>query len=171
MPAMRTTFLAGLLAVGPAAAEVTARFVEGAPNDVFEIDNSGACDFGPLRLDIDLSGAPAGLLFDVTAGGPGVLVFQPLRLVAGAEQVTGLSELADGDRALALDLAGLPAGARIVISVDIDGTLANGPLGQTRVAGAEIAGATLRVVSASSAASAAFDAGGVARVAVSGCTS
>ncbi len=170
---MRSGSLALLFALfaGPGVAEMSARFVEGAPSDVLEIDNSGSCDFGPLQLDIDLSGAPAGLLFDVTAGGPGVSVFQSPRLVAGAELVTGFSELTDGDRALSLDLAGLPAGAGIVIYVDIDDTLADGPLGQTRVAGAEIAGATLRVVSGAVAASAAFDAEGVARVAVSACAS
>ncbi|MEY1554848.1 hypothetical protein AB3Y40_04355 [Yoonia sp. R2331] len=120
-------------------ADVTVTFVEGAPKDQFILENQG-CDLGTFDLTINLAAAPAGLIFDVTGSGAGVEVLQPVEVVTGAVTMT---DVADGDQVLTLTITDFDAGSVAIISADIDDTQAAGALGQIRVAGSEIAGATL----------------------------
>ncbi|MEM0991238.1 MAG: hypothetical protein AAGK00_20415 [Pseudomonadota bacterium] len=131
--------LAVAMATVPATAEIRVTFQESAPKDIFQIVNTSGCGMGPVSVEIDLSASSAGLIFDPTASGAGVSVYQPFELVSG--DVDGVAEVSDGDTRLSLDLPGLAPGGRVVFTIDIDDTLIDGPMGQTMVAGSEIAGA------------------------------
>lgn len=158
---MRTLALLALIAPLPAQADIVARFVESAPKDRFEITNTG-CDLGTFDLTINLATAPAGLIFDVTDSGAGVEVFQPVEVVSGP---VALSEVTDGDQALALRITGFGTGQTVVISADLDDLQTNSQLGQIRVSGSEIAGATLTATEGT----AAFSTAAEARLAMPGC--
>ena len=132
---MRLASLFALIAT-PAFADVSITFIESAPKDRFVVTNIG-CPLSDATLVIDLSTAPAGVIFDVTAEGAGVEVFQPVELVAGNAT---LSSVVDGDQQLALSLGNLDTDAQVIISADLDDLQSNGALGQIRVAGSEIAG-------------------------------
>ena len=91
------------------AAGLTVRFIEGAPTDRFEIINATGCETGALELRIDLTGSAGGLIFDTTATGAGVSVFQPFRVAEGPLALAS-GTVKDGDRVLVLSLAGLRGG-------------------------------------------------------------
>ncbi len=122
-----------------ATADITVTFIEGAPKDRFVLENQG-CDLGRFDVTLNLSTAPAGLIFDVTGSGAGVEVFQPVEVVSGDVILSGVT---DGDQALQLTINDFDAGTSATISADLDDTQAAGALGQIRVAGAEIAGASV----------------------------
>jgi len=130
---MRAALILSLLAT-PSFADMTLTFVEGAPKDRFVVTNLG-CALSDATLVIDLSTSPAGLIFDVTAQGAGVEVFQPVELIAGSA--------ADGDQQLSITLGNVATGAEYIITADLDDLQSNGALGQIRVAGSEIAGASV----------------------------
>ena len=136
------------LLAGFALAELRVDFAEGAPKDRFSIQNAGACPLAAFELEIDLSGSAGGLIFDTAAAGPGVQVYQPFELASGAERVVEIAPLADGDRRLTLKLSGLDPAERVVFTIDVDDTLGVSP---TRVAGAEIEGAGIRIDGAAAA--------------------
>lgn len=156
-----------------AAAEVTVRFADGAPRDSFTITNESGCDLGEARLTIDLAPAPAGLIFDTTAAGAGFQVFQPVELGEDASgAVRGLSAVSDGDQTLAIDLIGVPAEGRVVVTADLDDTEPASALGRIRVSGAEIAGArAVLLLLGGGEAAAAFGDDGAARIPYSACVS
>ncbi|MEO1551505.1 MAG: aggregation factor core [Pseudomonadota bacterium] len=139
-----------------ASADLAIRFVESAPKDRFVIVNQGACALGETELTIDLSSSAAGLIFDVTGQGAGVEVFQPLELVAGADLVRAISDVADGDATVTLTLAQMAPNAQVAFTVDVDDTAPASSLGQIRVAGSEIEGATATLTSQDSAVRAVF---------------
>lgn len=150
-----------LMAAGAARADIAVRFIEGAPKDRFEFVNRAPCALTATDITLDLAPAPAGLLFDTTAQGAGVEVFQPFELVDGASALSGHTRVTDGDRQVTLQVRRLEPGARIAFTVDVDDTL--GPRGIT-VAGSEIAGALVRVRAAGGVRQAAFNAAGEAVV-------
>ncbi|MDM7941383.1 MAG: hypothetical protein QUV35_02025 [Hydrogenophaga sp.] len=154
------------LAALPAAAAVGVRFVEGAPKDRFEITNRAACALRDTEVVIDLRPSAAGLVFDVTALGAGVEVFQPLEIVAGADALASVSSVVDGDRQVVLSIRRLAPAARIAFTIDVDDTL--GPRGIT-VSGSEIEGAVVRVNTAGATASGRFSNNGEAVVPTPGC--
>ena len=137
---MRSAIAAALVLLATGArADIAVRFQEGAPKDRFSFENRGACVLtGDLRLDLESS--RGGLVFDVSAAGAGVEVFQPFDLVEGADHVRGVPVVADGDRAVVLRVADWPAGARIAFTIDVDDTLKGREI---TVSDAEIAGATV----------------------------
>lgn len=140
---IRQTIAVVALTASSAVADVTLQFQESAPKDLFTITNASSCPTGPLTLTIDLSGSAAGLIFDTTGSGAGVSVFQPLEIASGADYVAEISQITDGDQRVQVRFAGLPGGAKVVLTTDVDDTLAQSWDGQTRVSGAEIAGAWL----------------------------
>ena len=143
---MRHLFLTALLLTAPMAqADISARFIESAPKDRFVLTNLSGCPEGAVEIRIDLAGSAAGLIFDTTGSGAGVDVFQPFELVRGAELVRDPPQVRDGQTEVILSLTSLPAGAEIAFTVDVDDTRAVSDLGQTRVSGAEIAGARLEI--------------------------
>ncbi|MEM6693817.1 MAG: hypothetical protein AAF626_04045 [Pseudomonadota bacterium] len=120
------------------AADLSAVFREGAPKDRFTFTALSGCLTGPLEITLDLSSSAAGLIFDTTPSGAGVQVFQPFEIVAGADRVVSVSDVADGDRTLILSLAKLPEGEAVSFTIDIDDTMGGREI---TVEGAEIAGA------------------------------
>lgn len=141
------TTLAAIL-TSSAFADVEARFIESAPKDRFVFDNTGACALTDITIVLDLSQSAAGLIFDTTATGAGVEVFQPFELVRGADLVPSAPVVVDGQSSVTLTVPTFPKGAQIAFTVDVDDTLPASALGQIRVSGSEIKGAVLRVGSA-----------------------
>lgn len=127
----------------PVAADITVRFIEGAPKDRFEFTLVGACATGPAILSLDLAPAPSGLVFDVTGSGAGVEVFQPFEMVAGGDQMTAAPQVTDGDTGLSLEVASLIPTELVAFTIDIDNTIGRSA---TVVTGSEISGATAQVV-------------------------
>ncbi len=147
----RTALLTALFAAGfvaPASAagpDIKILFTEGAPKDSFTITNSSSCDVRIADLTIDLVGSAGNLIFDTDPGGQGLSVYQPFELVAGGEKVSAVTEVTDGGRSVSFSFTGLEPGEYAMFTIDVDDRLADGPMGQTMVAGSEIAGAADRM--------------------------
>lgn len=149
-------------------ADVTVKFVEGAPKDRFTIANTDACPLGATDIEIDLSGSVAGLIFDVTSNGAGVEVFQPFELVGGSSAVLEQPTVRDGDQRLLLKLNELSDQQPISFTIDVDDTVS---ARQITVSGSEIAGAQFTVQSAMGTVTGTFGPDAHATVALSGCSS
>lgn len=122
-----------------ATADITIDFQESAPRDRFVIV-SESCAAGPVEITIDLSPSAGALIFDVTAEGAGVEVFQPVEVQSGGAQA---SPVVDGDQLLTLTIPSLAAAAPVIISADLDDVLVDSQLGQIRVTGSELDGAVV----------------------------
>jgi hypothetical protein len=146
---MKSVLALSLLVATPAFADIEARFTESAPKDRFTFTNVSDCPLGASVLTLDLAGSVAGLIFDTTGAGAGVDVFQPFEMVAGGDVLAAVSPVADGDTIITLTLRGLAPGQTVGFTIDVDDTMANGALGQIRVAGSEIAGASVALTGAS----------------------
>jgi len=72
----KLTALSCLTFMASASANVEVRFVESAPKDRFVVKNLGNCDLRDLTLEVDLGSSQGQLIFDTTASGAGVEVFQ-----------------------------------------------------------------------------------------------
>ena len=103
----------GLFTVAAHAA-LEVRFTESAPRDRFTVQNVGTCASGPFELTIDLSKSAAGLIFDTTAQGAGVEVYQPFNASSGQVTLTSGSVVSDGDESLSVKVSGLAPGAKAV---------------------------------------------------------
>ncbi|WP_050526078.1 hypothetical protein [Pseudorhodobacter aquimaris] len=114
--------LCALFISSPSYADVRVQFIEGAPKDTFVIANEGGCNIGPSELVVDFTASNAGLIFDVTASGMGVEVFQPFDVTQGADLLVGLPTIADGDQTVALSFTGLDGAQKIAFTVDVDDT-------------------------------------------------
>lgn len=149
--------LAAVLAVPlltlPASANIEVVFSEGAPKDRFTITNASACISGPVDVTVDLAGSSAGLVFDVTAQGAGVEVFQPFELTSGGDLLTSMPRVRDGDNALTLEMASLGRGQSVSFTIDVDDTIGAREITVSR---AEISGATVRVETSTNEASGTF---------------
>ena len=161
------TTLATCLAT-TAAADLAVTFRDGAPKDRFTITNTASCATGPLAVTIDLVGSPFNLIFDITGDGAGVEVFQPFELVAGADVVTGVTEVSDGDTQMTLMLAPMEMGGEVAFTIDLDDTVGSREI---TVNGSEIAGAMVRVSSDDALAEGMFDDTGTAQVILPTCLS
>jgi hypothetical protein len=93
------------------------------------------------------------LVFDVTDQGAGVEVYQPFELVAGADTVSTLPEVADGDTSVTLALVGLTAGKDVAFTIDVDDTI---NAREITVTDSEIEGATVEVLQGTAGAQAVF---------------
>lgn len=120
---------------------VEIKFVEGAPKDRFVITNVGSCGLDELTLELDLSPSAGMLIFDTSATGAGVEVFQPFEAEDGNSVQLVADTVDDGDAGLALNIAALGPGDRASFTIDVDDTLPRSDLGQIRVADSEISGA------------------------------
>ncbi len=134
------TALALSLTAFPAFADITLRFQESAPKDRFIIASD--CAVSDIDMTIDLSGSAGSLIFDVTADGAGVEVFQPVEVQSGTAQ---MQPVVDGDQTLTLRIPSIPVDADVIISADLDDVLTNSSLGQIRVAGSELNGAMISI--------------------------
>jgi hypothetical protein len=111
-----------LLLSAPSYADVQVQFVEGAPKDRFIIKNLGDCDLGVAEFTIDFTASKGGLIFDVTNTGAGVEVFQPFEVTAGAQYLTALPRISDGDQRATLSMTGLGQNETIAFTIDVDDT-------------------------------------------------
>ena len=168
---MKTLFTLLMLTATPALANIEASFIESAPKDTFRFTNISACDLGPATLTVDLADSAAGLIFDTTGNGAGVEVFQPYQTVAGAEMLTNISPVNDGDTKITLTVSGLKPNQSIAFTIDVDDTLRNSERGQIQVSGSEIAGATVSVATTATQEIAAFDTTSSALIKTVNCTS
>lgn len=132
--------LALIAAPLPAFADITARFIEGAPKDRFVFENTGNCTLEAAKLTLDLSKSAGALVFDVTNAGAGVEVFQPFELVSGADLVRTNAPVRDGDKVLSLEVADMAPGAVIAFTIDVDDTLGNREItvNETEITGSQI---------------------------------
>lgn len=139
---MRFILPLALCAATTGNADINVTFSEGAPKDAFSFSATDGCLSGPVEITLDLSGSDAGLIFDVSQLGQGVEVYQPFELVSGGDLVTGVSEVADGDTSLTLNLTALPVEQPVRFTIDLDDTIG---AREITVSGAEIAGASVIV--------------------------
>ncbi len=171
---MKPILTFALLALMPASfatANIDARFTEAAPKDSFSFTNTGACDIGAATLSVNLDDSVGGLIFDTSGDGAGVEVSQPYEAVAGAENITSITSITDGDTSISLGLSGLGAGQSVAFTIDVDDTLRHSALGQIRVTDSEIAGATVILETASGTVFGVFDNTSRAQIRLPDCTS
>ncbi|MEJ6397384.1 aggregation factor core [Yoonia sp. 208BN28-4] len=157
-----------LTAALPAHADFALTFRDGAPKDRFELTGMDTCGIGAAQLTIDLAGSAGGLIFDVTAEGAGVEVFQPLEVVAGRDRLSALPTVSDGDTMIQFDLSALAGDPVLAFTVDLDDT---GATRQITVSGAEIAGASATISWPTGQMTGRFDASATAILAQTACTS
>lgn len=156
-PLLKTLFATAVLCsciATLARADLAVSFDEGAPKDRFTFANTGSCTITNAKVLLDLSSSKSGLIFDVTAKGAGVEVFQPLEITAGAKALLGVSDVKDGNSRITLDIAKLKAGQSIVFTIDVDDTAGGREI---TVSDSEIAGATVRFSQGGTPKSAVFD--------------
>lgn len=150
---------AACLIASTAHADLRVTFQDGAPKDSFTITNIGACATGQFGITFDLFPSPAGLIFDVTAQGAGVDVFQPFEVTLGSQLIEGVSAVADGDQILTLLVSSMAPGDIVSFTIDVDDTTGQRPI---TVSGGEIAGASVFVMSYTLDSDALFDDTGTA---------
>lgn len=115
--------LASTLVFATAAqADLRIEFYEGAPKDGFKIENIGACSIVNSPIVIDLSRSQGGLIFDVTAIGPGVEVFHTLEFVQGASALASIPTVVDGQTEIELEIAQLAPSEAVEFTIDVDDT-------------------------------------------------
>ncbi|QFT59698.1 hypothetical protein FIU94_12760 [Sulfitobacter sp. THAF37] len=165
---IRTATCLLLLWAGSAQADLSLRFIEGAPEDRFVLTNDGTCPLAEATLTLDIGAAPAGLLFDTTPGGAGVDVHQPFEVIEGRGALLGLPDLSDGDTVLTLNLAGLPSGGAVSFSLDVDDSGTGRP---ETIAGSEIEGAMVTLVMGETTLDMPFSDQAVAVIPIAPCTS
>lgn len=130
-----------------AQANIEVKFLEGAPKDKFVIKNTGNCQLQNLLVEIDLSQSAGKLIFDTTATGAGVEVFQPFEVTEGDIKLANQTTIKDGDSKLTLNISKLSSGKSASFTIDVDDTLPISELGKIRVAGSEINNGIVKVTS------------------------
>jgi hypothetical protein len=134
-----------LLAGQLAHANVEVTFVESAPKDRFVLHNASQCALNDLTVHLDLSNSVGRLIFDTTATGAGVEVFQPFEVKKGNLKLISASEVKDGDSTLSLSIENIAANDSVSFTIDVDDTLTQSELGNIRVSGSEIANALIEI--------------------------
>ncbi|WP_146347311.1 aggregation factor core [Falsiphaeobacter marinintestinus] len=124
-------------------ADLHIRFMEGAPKDRFVVTNTGACAIEAAQITIDLTGSEAGLIFDVTAAGSGVEVFQPFEIVAGGDYIVRQPSVVDGDQMVALQVSDFGQDKSVAFTIDVDDTAG---AREITVSNAELRGASVSVM-------------------------
>jgi hypothetical protein len=134
-----------LLAGQLAHANVEVTFVESAPKDRFILHNTSQCALNDLTVHLDLSNSVGRLIFDTTATGAGVEVFQPFEVKKGNLKLISASEVKDGDSTLSLSIQSIAANDSVSFTIDVDDTLTQSELGNIRVSGSEITNALIEI--------------------------
>ena len=119
------------------------QFNESAPRDSFLIKNTSSSDWNISTLALDMTHSAGNLIFDVTAQGAGVEVFQPFRADDGPASLVEEPRVMDGDQRIVLALSGFSKGVDYRFTIDVDDQLTDSALGQIRVAASEMSGAEL----------------------------
>ncbi len=136
-----------LLFTKTAFANIEVTFIEGAPKDTFVIKNIGACQLQDLIVKIDLAQSAGKLIFDTTATGAGVEVFQPFEVTSGSISLSSKNSVKDGDSSLILNIKKLPVNNTASFTIDVDDTLTKSELGKIRVADSEIKNGLVKIQS------------------------
>lgn len=165
---MKPIVAALILTASSAQADLAVRFIEGAPKDRFTLTNTGDCALPAFSVLFDIGAAPSGLIFDVTASGAGVEVFQPLALVAGQDMLRNTPVVKDGESAILFDLKGLGIGQSLAFTIDVDDT---GGGREITVNGAEIQGALVTATFETTALTGMLDETARATIATAPCSS
>lgn len=131
-------FVFAAASLQPLHADIVVSFVESAPKDRFVVENRGACPFDDLIVEIDLSESAGRLIFDTTASGAGVEVFQPFEVAEGEVQLLSAAVVNDGDRVLTVKIQNLLPESTAVFTIDVDDQLPQSELGMIRVTGSEM---------------------------------
>lgn len=151
-------------------ASVEVSFIESAPKDRFVIENVGGCSLDDVTVSIDLTQSEGRLIFDTTATGAGVEVFQPFEIRSGDLKLVSSVDVKDGDTGLAININSLHPGKSVSFTIDVDDTLTSSELGKIRVTGAEIENAQVNVqLGDAKPVVAAFDRNSIAQVALPPC--
>lgn len=125
---------------------LSVNFIESAPRDRFEIENTSQTATSVVSVQINLATSNGKLIFDTEDGGTGVEVYQPYREDSRDASLERQPVVADGAERLELAFENFPAKSRYSFSIDVDDQLVQSRLGQIRVAGSEMAGAEVTVV-------------------------
>ncbi|MHA2938026.1 hypothetical protein ACXJY6_06990 [Vibrio sp. RC27] len=159
-----------LFSISPFAhADIEVRFVESAPKDRFVVNNNGECTMQNITANIDLSNSTGKLIFDTTATGAGVEVFQPFESSDGNIQLAKGNQVNDGATTLSINIATLNANSSTHFTIDVDDTLEQSELGNIRVSESEIENATIKIISMGTTSEARFDKKGQALLAHNNC--
>jgi hypothetical protein len=126
-------------------ANIEVKFLEGAPKDKFVFKNTSECNLQNVVLKVDLSNSKGGLIFDTTATGQGVEVFQPFEVTEGDLALTSSGKVKDGAKHLSLNVKSINAKQSVSFTIDVDDTLERSELGNIRVSGNEITSATVDI--------------------------
>jgi hypothetical protein len=126
-------------------ANIEVTFIEGAPKDKFVLNNTRECNLQDVTLKVDLSESEGRLIFDTTAMGKGVEVFQPFEVTKGQITLTSAEKVNDGDTPLSLNIKTIQAKDSVSFTIDVDDTLAESQLGNIRVTGTEVINASVTI--------------------------
>jgi hypothetical protein len=126
-------------------ASIQVNFIEGAPKDRFVITNNSQCLLKALRVDIDLTNTAGGLIFDTTATGAGVDVFQPFEVASGDIRLNGKASINDGDKVLSVTISSISPRASVSFTIDVDDTMPNSERGMIIISDSEIQGGTVKI--------------------------
>ncbi len=124
-----------------ASANMQIKFVESAPKDWFAVTNNSDCSLNNIKLTFDLTQSQGALIFDTTAAGAGVEVYQPFSVRSGNLELVSGDDVADGDKTLTIMITDLRPTEVASFTIDVDDTLTKSELGNIRVSRSEIAGA------------------------------
>lgn len=138
--ALALSAIGAIATSSPSLADRQVQFIEGAPKDRFVLTNIGDCALGEGRFEISFANSNAGLIFDVTAAGAGVEVFQPFEVTTGAQYLTAQPSITDGAQRAVLDMSGLSVNEIITFTIDVDDT---GRGREITVADGEISGTSV----------------------------
>lgn len=130
-------------------ASVTVKFLEGAPKDRFIVTNTGQCSLKAIQVDIDLTNTTGGLIFDTTASGAGVEVFQIFEVTSGDIKLNGKASVNDGDKMLSIFISSIQPKASASFTIDVDDTMPNSERGMIIISGTEIEGGVVTVTQGS----------------------
>jgi hypothetical protein len=147
-------------------ADLRVSFDEGAPKDRILIENTGDCEIAETAIVLDLSAAKGGLIFDVSSGGEGVEVFQPFEIVEGADALSAVPTVVDGQSEVRFDVVSLGPDEAVVITTDLDDTRGQRAI---TVSGSEIEGAIVTYSRAQASQHAVFSAQAEAVIPLSNC--
>jgi len=151
-------------------ANIEVQFRDGAPKDKFTISNKSICDVQKIAMNIDLTNSNGRLIFDTTASGQGVEVFQPFEVTKGQVSLNKTGNVNDGDKLLSLIITSIAANDTASFTIDVDDTLAKSELGNIRVTDAEIAKGTVSAtINNNEALNATFDGKGKAVLLMANC--
>ncbi|MBR7889753.1 hypothetical protein J9B83_12490 [Marinomonas sp. A79] len=158
-----------LLAAQAAHADIEVSFVDSAPKDRFVITNMGECVLNNVELTLDLSNSVGRLIFDTTATGAGVEVFQPFEVRKGELTLLSASNIQDGDSSLSLMIETIDPKGSVSFTIDVDDTLVKSEYGNIRVSGSEIANGNVMLTTNKTLSTATFNSYGKALVTLDDC--